>query len=81
MSTTEEPLGRKSSDRGHADHVAPPDPQKLALTSPTSGVCSVGIVRSRTQATDFTFCLCRNIFGNFLLDEELISDIGVYTKS
>jgi hypothetical protein len=26
-------------------------PQKLALTSPTSGVCSVGIVRSRTHTT------------------------------
>jgi hypothetical protein len=28
-------------------------PQKLALTSPTSGGCSVGIVHSWTQATDF----------------------------
>jgi hypothetical protein len=28
-------------------------PQMLALTSPTSGVRSVGIVRSRTQATEF----------------------------
>jgi hypothetical protein len=27
-------------------------PQKLALTSPTSGGCSVGIVRSWTQATE-----------------------------
>jgi hypothetical protein len=33
-------------------------PQKLALTSPTSGGPSVGIVRSRTQATEFVvFCL------------------------
>jgi hypothetical protein len=30
-------------------------PQKLALTSPTSGGRSVGIVRSRTQATEFSF--------------------------
>jgi hypothetical protein len=30
----------------HADHVAP---QKLAITSPTSGGRSVGVVRSRTQ--------------------------------
>jgi hypothetical protein len=30
-------------------------PQKLALTSPTSGGRSVGIVRSRTQATEFIF--------------------------
>jgi hypothetical protein len=28
-------------------------PQKLALTSPTSGGRSVGIVHSRTQATGF----------------------------
>jgi hypothetical protein len=28
-------------------------PQKLVLTSATSGVHSVGIVRSRTQATEF----------------------------
>jgi hypothetical protein len=28
------------------------DPQKLALTSPTSGHRSVGIVRARTQATE-----------------------------
>jgi hypothetical protein len=28
-------------------------PQKLALTSPTSGGRSVGLVRSRTQATEF----------------------------
>jgi hypothetical protein len=30
-------------------------PQKLALTSPTSDSRSVGIVRSQTQATEFTF--------------------------
>jgi hypothetical protein len=29
-------------------------PQKLALTSPTSGGLSVGIVRSRTKATEFS---------------------------
>jgi hypothetical protein len=29
----------------------------LALTSPTSGSRSVGIVRSRTQATEFVVCL------------------------
>jgi hypothetical protein len=34
-------------------------PQKLAITSPTSGGHSVGIVRSRTQAMEFVglFCL------------------------
>jgi hypothetical protein len=29
-------------------------PQKLGLTSPTSGGRSVGIVRSRTKATEFS---------------------------
>jgi hypothetical protein len=33
------------------DHATPLYPQKLALTSPTSGGRSVGIVRSRTKAT------------------------------
>ena len=35
-----------------ADHVPPLYPQKLALTSPTGGGRSVGIVRSRTKATE-----------------------------
>jgi hypothetical protein len=37
----------------HTDHVAPLYLQKLALTSLTSGCRSVGIVRSRTQTTEF----------------------------
>ena len=36
-----------------ADHVTPLYPQKLALTSPTGGGCSVSIVRSRTKAMEF----------------------------
>ena len=40
-----------------ADHVTPLDPQKLALTSPTGGGRSVGIVRSRTKATEFFFSM------------------------
>ena len=36
-----------------ADHVTPLYPQKFALTSPTGGGRSVGIVRSRTKATEF----------------------------
>ena len=43
-----------------ADHVTPLYPQKLSLTSPTGGGRSVGIVRSRTKATEF-------FFFNFLL--------------
>ena len=38
-----------------ADHVIPLYPQKLALTSPTGGGRSVGIVRVRTKATEFVF--------------------------
>jgi hypothetical protein len=37
--------------------VAPSIRKKLALTSPTSGGRSVGIVRSRTQAMEFSFPL------------------------
>ena len=36
----------------YADHVKPLYPQKLALTSPTGGGRSVGIVRVRTKATE-----------------------------
>ena len=47
-----------------ADHVTPLYPQKLALTSPTSGSCSVGIVRVRTKATEFSFSLVGSMSGN-----------------
>jgi len=40
-----------------ADHVTPLYPQKLELTSPTGGGRSVGIVRLRTKATEFSFSL------------------------
>jgi hypothetical protein len=64
VSTIEELLGRNSSDSGleireygRRDPSRWPRgtlyPQKLALISPTSGSRSVGIVRSRTQATEF----------------------------
>jgi hypothetical protein len=64
VSTTEELLGRKSSDSGleireygRRDPSRSPRnilyPQKLALTSPTSGGHTVGIVRSRAKATGF----------------------------
>jgi hypothetical protein len=57
VSTTEELLDRKVAapiyktentdvEIRHADHVAPLYPQKLAITSPTSGGRSVGIVLS-----------------------------------
>jgi len=40
-----------------ADHVTHLYPQKLALTSPTGGSRSVGIVRVRTKATEFSLVL------------------------
>jgi hypothetical protein len=66
VSTTEELLGRTSSGSGlesreyglgirHADHVATSARKKLALTSLTSGGRSVGIVRLRTEATEFFY--------------------------
>jgi hypothetical protein len=67
VSTIEELLGRNTSgfglenlEYGHADPLLRPHgtlyPQKLALTSPASSGCSVGIVRSRTKASEFV-CL------------------------
>jgi len=38
--------------------VTPLYPQKLALTSPTGGGRSAGIVRSRTKATEFSLVKC-----------------------
>jgi len=38
-----------------ADQLTPLYPQKLALTSPTGGGHSVGIVCLRTKATEFSF--------------------------
>ena len=42
-----------------ADHVTPLYPQKLALTSPTGGGRSVGIVRVRTKATEICLYMFR----------------------
>jgi hypothetical protein len=64
VSITEELLGRKSSgygleirEYGRRDPLRRPRgslyPQKLALTPPKSGGHSIGVVRSRTQATEF----------------------------
>jgi hypothetical protein len=50
-------------------------PQKLALTSPTSGGRSIGIVRSRTHATDFSFFLVFYIWYNVSKDSILINNM------
>jgi hypothetical protein len=68
VSTTEELLERKvaasvqksentAAGIRHAEHVAPLYPPKLALTSPTSGGRSVGIVCSRTKAMELLFTI------------------------
>jgi hypothetical protein len=85
VSTIEELFGRKSScpglEKRHyclgvrcADYTTPLYPQKLALTLPTSGGRSVGIVRSRTKATElllsllFPFAACFALFyGTMIL--------------
>jgi hypothetical protein len=67
LSTTDELLGRKSSgsdlESGEYGRRGPSCwPQKLALTSPTGSGRSVGIVRLRTQATEFkVFFLVSNV--------------------
>jgi hypothetical protein len=58
VSTTEELLDRKVA--------APVYPQKLAITSPSSGGRSVGIVRSRTQTMEFSFFLAENNWKVYL---------------
>jgi hypothetical protein len=74
-STTEELLGRKNSNSGLEDprlqlceSAALTDTlylPKLALTSPTSGSRSVGIVRSWTKAMEFIFGLVFRCIQNF----------------
>jgi len=49
-----------------AEHVTPLYPQKLALTSPTGGGRSVGIVRVRTKATEFVLFVCMNLVSQML---------------
>jgi hypothetical protein len=77
MSTIEELIGRKSSSSGlesreynHRDLSRRPCgtfyPQKLELTSPTSGSCSFGIVRSQTQAMEFSFIFHSKIMDSLL---------------
>jgi hypothetical protein len=67
-STFSECYGNPHADQGltflvkiiydSTDHATPLYSQKLALTSPTSGGLSVGIVRSRTKATESVSLQC-----------------------
>jgi hypothetical protein len=69
VATIEELLERNSSGSGlenQEDGRGDPSrlprgtfyPQKFSLTSPTKGRLSVGVARSRTQATEFVICCC-----------------------
>jgi hypothetical protein len=84
VSTTEELLERKNSgsglenrDYGRMDlsrwQRGTLYLQKLALTSPTSGCRSVGIVLSRTQATEFSFFVVRSFFMSWIIHYHLTS--------
>jgi hypothetical protein len=48
-------LNRSGVYINRVDHATPFYPQKLALTLPTSGDRSVGIVRARTKATELLY--------------------------
>jgi hypothetical protein len=50
--------------------VTPLYPQKLALTSPTGGGRSVGIVCSRTKAMEFSLVLVFKFLDNIREDKE-----------
>jgi hypothetical protein len=50
-------------------------PQKLAISSPTSGGRSVGIVRSRTQTMEFSFSFFRRNSMNILKVIQLVLDV------
>ena len=67
-----------------ADHVTPLYPQKLALTSPTGGGRSVGIVRVRTKATEFFIvrvgmCICASF--SLLVRPYYIVQLNLVTKT
>jgi len=61
-----------------ADHVTPLYLQKLALTSPTGGGRSVGIVRVRTKATEFSLVLYESVHIDTLW--ECVEEFKIPTK-
>ena len=58
------------------DQVTPLYPQKLALTSPTGGGRSVGIVHSRTEATEFEL-----MFKNLILKQQKTRRLSIIKTS
>jgi hypothetical protein len=49
-----------------ADHATPLYPQKLTLTSPINGGLSVGIVRSRTKATELLNVYSSDMYNTYI---------------
>jgi len=58
----------------YANHVTPLYPQKLALTLPTGGGRSVGMVRSRTKATEFSLVLVAGYKGHITVTSHTAAD-------
>jgi hypothetical protein len=92
VNTTEELLDRKVAATGentavgirHADHVAPSNSKKLAITSPTSGGRSVGVFRSRTQTMEFVYlfvCLMNLNLGFLNLAVHTTASLDVWQLS
>jgi hypothetical protein len=89
VSTIEELLERKSSSSGLENRYYgrrgsaalttqhPSISKNLALTLPTSGSCSVGIVRSQTQATEFVLVLFVFRYCYFLAAMCMLQDLSV----
>jgi hypothetical protein len=82
VSTIEELLERKCSGSGlEIRKYSPRNPSRwprapsickqLALTSPTRGCFSVGIVRSRTQATEF-FLIWKYIWSKWIFEQNYL---------
>jgi hypothetical protein len=77
---------RKSSGSGlETENTALGDPsrwprgtlyqQKLALSPPTSGDCSVGIVRSRNQAMEFVNKYLHSVNGSCNISRKIATDM------
>jgi hypothetical protein len=92
VSTIEELLGRNSSgsglenrEDGRGDTLRWPRdtlyPQELVLTSPTCGGRSVGVVRLRTENTEFVFVLfCRSCNLLYSLSSAIRSSCVTFFK-
>ena len=59
-----------------ADHVTPLYPQKLALTSPTGGGRSVGIVRVWTKSMEFFY----SQDSTLIVNTHTLNPIDMYLK-